>query len=113
MTSANVYYIDFLEIPTNEWDPLDKSTWKAGDNHLHRERCHALTSNRFNWDKILSLPLDSTEVYTWGYDEEEEEWGCQDEWDIEGGPEPLPTLREWIEKVKPTDKALREKLNQQ
>ena len=115
MTSANVYYLDFLERVEIEFDPKDRSTWLV-PKLLHRERCHALTHNNFNWDKILSLPLDTTEILTWGYDEEEDEWSCQDiEWDENGreiGPESLPTLREWIEDRKLFSKELREKLQQ-
>lgn len=115
MTSANVYYLDFLERVEVEYDPDDRTTWLV-PKLLHRERCHTLTKDHFNWDKILSLPLDTTEILTWGYDEEEEEWSCQDvEWDEnerEIEPEPLPTLREWIEDRKLFNKELREKLQQ-
>jgi len=115
MTSANVYYLDFLEKVEIEFDPEDRSTWIT-PKLLHREECHALTKDHFNWDKILSLPLDTTEILTWGYDEEEDEWSCQDvEWDENGRemePEPMPTLREWIEDRKLFSKELREKLKE-
>jgi len=115
MTSANIYYLDFLEKVNVEYDPKDYTTWII-PKLLHRERCHVLTRDNFNWDKILSLDWDETEVLTWGCDEEEGEWSCQDvEWDEneqEIEPEPLPTLREWIEKMKITNKELREKFQQ-
>lgn len=75
-----------------------------------------MCKEKLDWDKILSLPLDTTEIYIWGYDEEEEEWDCQgDEWDENGKyiePEPLKTLRQWIEDRAKTSKSLREKLNE-
>jgi hypothetical protein len=115
MTSANVYYLDFQEKVQIEYDPEDRTTW-ISPKLLHRERCHALTDNHFNWDKILSLPLDTTEIHNWGYTEDEEEWSCQDvEWDEneqEIEPEPLPTLREWLETMKVSNKELREKLKE-
>jgi hypothetical protein len=86
---------------------------------------HVLCKERYAWDKILSLPLDTTEILTWGYDEEEEYWdsgghheGWKDEYSLEefeadnyedGGSE-LPTLREWLCKMKLTNRELREKL---
>jgi hypothetical protein len=118
MTSANVYYLDLLERVEVEFDPEDRSTWLA-PKLLHRERCHALTHNNFNWDKILSLNQDETEVLTWGYDEEDEYWDStfltgQSDFELYENdlPNPLPTLREWIEKMKPMNKELREKLKE-
>lgn len=65
-----------------------------------------------NWDE--------TEVLTWGYDEEDEYW---DSTFLTGDspielyennlPNPLPTLREWLEKMKVTNKELRKKLETQ
>lgn len=115
MTSANVYYLDFIEPSKVEYDPMDSSTWVL-PKVLHQERIHVLTETKYNWDKILSLPMDTTFVKSWGYDEEDEEWDDQEgSWDLETGefiePDPIPTLREWIERIKPMNKELREKLS--
>lgn len=115
MTSANVYYLDFIEPLDIEYDPNDRSTWKL-PKVLHRERIHVLCDKQYNWEKILSLPMESTRVKTWGYDEEDDEWDCQEDcWDEEDDDgyfesKSMPILTDWIEKMKPFSKELRELL---
>lgn len=115
MTSVNVFYLDFIEPCKVEYDPMDRSTWVL-PKVLHRVTIHTMTETKYDWDKILSLPMDETYVRSWGYDEEDEEWNDQEgTWDEETGefiePDPMPTLREWIERVKPVFKELKERLD--
>lgn len=90
MTSANVFYLSFRNIHTGEI--------------LHNHRQNVLCSEKYDWDEILSLPIDDIEILTWGYDEEDEYWDTSEE--------ELPTMKSWLEKVRLTNKELREKLNE-
>jgi hypothetical protein len=47
MTSANVYYLDFIEPSDVEYDPDDKSTWIL-PKVLHRQPMHALCEARYD-----------------------------------------------------------------
>lgn len=113
MTSANVYYLDFIEPSDIEYNPDDRSTW-IPPKVLHRMRINCLAKPHYDWEKILSLPMDTTLVNSWGYDEEDEQWDSQEgEWDDDGNyiePDEIPTLRAWLEKMKPFSKELRELL---
>jgi len=91
MTSTNVFYLSFRNINTGEI--------------LHEHRQKVMCHERYDWDKILSLPIDDVEILTWGYDEEDEYWDNADE--------KLPMMSNWLDRIKLTNKELREKFNEQ
>lgn len=90
MTSANVYYISFV----------DKETGKS----QYTRRQNILCNEVDDWDKILSLDPNNTYLHYWGYDVEDEYW--EDNKNI-------PRLSDWLEKQKIVNKKLREKINDQ
>lgn len=62
MTSAHEYFTRFCD---------------NFNGHVYQVRNHDMVDTKWDFDKILSLP-ESTVVYNWGYDEEDEFWADDD-----------------------------------